>query len=159
MRHVGQAARIIIPDCKRLYQAFMQFVLGDSRDFGVLRAHISIWKSSSCDMSPRRGSPATRIVFCIAVSTPWFTVYKQSALNAFHAAKHCQPVTERCKMLNVSPNLCVCLSLSLLIVHCEALKSLPAVSGRSYGYTLGRSPCTATINTQIHTYRRFPSAN
>lgn len=36
VKHVGQAGCIIIPDCKGLTQAFMQFVLGDNRDFGVL---------------------------------------------------------------------------------------------------------------------------
>lgn len=155
VEHVGQAVRVIIPDCK----AFMQFVLGDNRDFGVLRAHISIWKSSSCDMSPRRGGPATWIVFCAAVSIP-----DLAYTNKVHLILSIQPnsVNQRrndVKILNVSLSLCVRLSSPLLILHREELQPLPAVLGRSYGYTLGRSPWTATINTHIHTYRHFPSAN
>lgn len=161
VKHVGQAGCIIIPDCKGFTQAFMQFVLGDNRDFGVLSAYISIWKSSSCDMSPRRGSPAAWIVFCIAASLPCFKPYTNKVhLNTFHAATLCQLAKERREFLKISPCLCVCLFfLSLPLLHCRALEPFPAALGRSYGYTLGRSPWTATIHTHIHTYRHFRGAN
>lgn len=72
----------------------MQFVLGDNRDFGVLRAYISIWKSSSCDMSPRRGGPAARIVFCTAVSILDLPYTNKVHVNTFHPAKQCQTAKE-----------------------------------------------------------------
>lgn len=120
VKHVGQAGCIIIPDCKGFTQAFMQFVLGENRDFGVLSAYISIWKSSSCDMSPRRGSPAAWIVFCIAASLPCFKPYTNKVhLNTSHAATQCQPAKERREFLKISP--CLCIRLFFFVTTSPAL--------------------------------------
>lgn len=101
------------------------------------------------------------ILFCIAVSLPCFKTYTNEVhLNTFHAATQCQPTKERCDFLKISPWWCVCLFfLPLLVLHCRSLEPFPAALGRSYGYTLGRSPWTATIHTHIHTYRHFRGAN